>query len=70
MFFPTCEVDVQYGDQSSRIEDFSTPDQTQCHELARHVGSQITLTYEVAFFECLTCNAQEIIQSYQIAPKD
>lgn len=62
-FFKTCEVDVQYGEGSSKIESFSTADKSMCDQIELNNGKEADIKYAERPFLCISCNSNSIIQS-------
>lgn len=45
LIFDTCEVDVQYGQGSSRIDENSTKDKSMCDKLESMIGKEASIKY-------------------------
>lgn len=45
VIFTSCEIDVQYGKESSRIESFSHSDPSTCDELSELIGQDVQVKY-------------------------
>lgn len=61
-FFPTCEIDAQYGEQSSKTARFSSEDQQVCLKYEASVGKAIKARYRSTRLECITCGSSDIIE--------
>lgn len=61
LFFKTCEVDVQYGEQSSQIEKFSSEFQKDCDYLEANLNKVVLIKYAQTAFECFTCRSSDLI---------
>lgn len=52
--FMSCELDIQYGKESSRIEHFSSRDLGLCTDLAEKTGSGVKIRYHYENFSLST----------------
>lgn len=53
-FIMSCELDIQYGKESSRIEHFSSRDLGLCTDLAEKTGSDVKISYHYENFSLST----------------
>jgi hypothetical protein len=65
VFVTSCEIDVQYGKESSRIENFSSRSSSLCEELMAKTGSKVKIKYHYENFS-FTTNDNHIIDDIQI----
>lgn len=49
-FISSCEIDIQYGSESSRIESYSTNDLEMCQNLKPLLGKKVNVDYQYSFF--------------------
>lgn len=63
LLIKTCEVDVQYGTGSSKVETFSVEDKSLCDKLEAINGKDVLVSYRQTHLECLFCNSNDIIDS-------
>lgn len=66
VFSKTCEVDVQYGEQSSKVARFSSPDKSMCDFLEPKVGKTVTIKYDNTKFKCFTCGSHDLITNVTV----
>lgn len=50
----SCEIDVQYGNESSRIENFSNKNPALCDELVELTGKKVKVHYHYENFNLAT----------------
>ena len=51
MIFKSCEIDIQYGKDSSRIEPFSSVVADRCKDLEKLVGKNVRVSYHYENFK-------------------
>lgn len=64
-FFTSCEIDVQYGKESSRVEGFASKDPEFCDDLADKIGSTVQVKYHWESIS-LTTHDNHIIDSVTV----
>lgn len=64
--FKTCEVDVQYGNGSSRVEMFSSESKELCDALTSANGKDVMINYNRTNLTCVTCGSSDLIQSFTV----
>ena len=65
LIFRSCEIDVQYGKESSKIESYSTTDLSMCGELEKLTGEKIKLKYHEVGFSIRT-STNDILDGYEL----
>lgn len=68
IIFTSCEIDVQYGKESSRIENFSSRDTGLCNDLMEKTGKPVKIKYHFENFSFST-NDGHIIDHIQFLDK-
>lgn len=68
VFITSCELDVQYGEQSSRVEEFSSKDPGLCDDLADYTGKKVKIKYHFENFSFAT-NDGHIVDSVTVINK-
>lgn len=61
IIFKTCEIDAQYGNESSRTTRFSTKNKDSCDNYLNLVGKDVEFKYRVTSFECFVCGSNDLV---------
>lgn len=52
LFFESCEVDFQLGNQSSTLSSGSTTNKELCNNLKNNIGQVVTVKYKIFAIPC------------------
>lgn len=63
--FPTCEMDIQYGEGSSKIASFSSTSQKFCDEAIKLNGKKVKVNYSQTLGVCWSCNDRDLASSIE-----
>lgn len=61
LFFKSCEIYFQYGDQSSKIVTGSTLDKTICDQAEKLIGKNVDIVYGLKTMGYIYVNSSNII---------
>lgn len=68
IFFNSCEVGIQYGEQSSRVEFLSSRKKEFCEQLNTLIGKNVDFSYHREAFS-FTTDQLEQIESWTVIEK-